>query len=175
MRRLPRHLVTAAVLLAAGVAPAVPQARGHPTLIVWAWERPEDLTFAGSDVTVAVLAGTVTLSGQNVLARPRLQPAKTLPAQRIAGVVHVEIDRTQSLPWTDPQRARAAAAVLALLRDPRFAEVQIDFEVRASQRTVLLDLVHDVRAGLPTRPAPVDDGAGVVVRHRDLARCRRGG
>jgi hypothetical protein len=144
-----RHVVTAAALLAAAVAPAVPQARTQPVLVVWAWERPEDLTFAGADVTVAVLAGTVTLSGPNVVARPRLQPARTQPLQRIAGVVHVEVDRTQALPWTDPQRARAAAAVLALLRDPRFAEVQIDFEVRASQRTVLLDLVHDVRAGLP--------------------------
>jgi hypothetical protein len=149
VRHWQRYVVTAAALLAAGLAPAPLRPQATPNLVLWAWERPEDLTFAGPGVTVAVLAGTVTLSGPDVLAKPRLQPARVTTAQRIAGVVHVEIDRARPVQWTDAQRTRAAAAVLALLRDPRFAEAQIDFEVRASQRSVLLDLVRDVRAGLP--------------------------
>jgi len=148
-----RHVLTAAASLAVGLAlclaPATPpQAHRAQALVLWAWERPEDLAFAGPDVTVAILAGTVTLKGDAVLVKPRLQPARLHKAQRAAGVVHVEIDRGAALAWTNAQRARAAAAVLALLSDPRFAEAQIDFEVPDSRRTVLLDLVQDVRAGL---------------------------
>ncbi len=43
-------------------------------------------------------------------------------------------------------RARAAAAVLAYAGGPGVTAVQIDFEVRASQRPVLLDVLRDVRA-----------------------------
>ena len=133
----------------AGIAVATLQLPSAPYPVVWAWERPEDLRFAGPGVTIAVLAGSVTLSGDDVLIRPRLQPAKVLDTQRIAGVVHLEIDHTRPLPWTVAQRARARAAVLMLLHNPRFSETQIDFEVPASKRTVLLDLLTDVRAGLP--------------------------
>lgn len=122
-------------------APAAP--------VLWAWERPEDLRFADPDVTVAVLAGTVRLAGESVAWQPRLQPALLAPLTRVAGVVHLEVDRGVPLAWTLPQRRKAAALALAALRDPRFQEVQVDFEVRASERRVLLELLADVRAGLP--------------------------
>lgn len=151
--RITRSPLRAGVLLLAGLlgltASAAPPARVPSDLVLWAWERPEDLSFAGPGITVGVLAGTVTLSGAEVFATPRLQPARIDPSQRIVGVVHVEIDRTRPLPWTGAQRGAAAARVLALLANPRFAEAQIDFEVRASHRAVLLDLLHDVRVGLP--------------------------
>jgi hypothetical protein len=133
----------------AGIAPASLPPPVAPSPILWAWERPEDLRFAGPGVTIAVLAGSVTLSGDDVLIRPRLQPAKVLDTQRIAGVVHLEVDRTRPLPWTDAQRTRTITAVLSLLSNPRFTEAQIDFEVPASRRQVLLDLLTGVRAGLP--------------------------
>ena len=120
-----------------------------PAPVLWAWERPEDLRFAGPEVTIAVLAGTVWLSARGVSVRPRLQPAVVLASQRVVGVVHVEIDRVSPPDWTVEQRAETAAVVLALLKNPRFVAAQIDFEVRASRRQVLLDVLTDVRAGLP--------------------------
>jgi hypothetical protein len=117
--------------------------------VLWAWERPEDLRFAVPDITIAILAGTVRLTGDGVVARPRLQPALVPMANPIAGVAHLEIDRARPLVWTADQRIRTAAAVLALLGNPRFHEVQIDFEVRASERRVLLDVLTDLRAALP--------------------------
>ena len=124
--------------------------RRPPTpLVLWAWERPEDLRFAGDGVAVAVLAGTVLLSGEDAVARPRLQPARVSPAQTVIGTVHVEIDRRRPLAWTAAQRGTAAAAILSLMANPRFGELQVDFEVRASERGVLLDVLRDVRAGLP--------------------------
>ncbi len=140
-------VLLAAVMAGAGFA--VWQSRSPATLVLWAWERPEDLRFAGNGVSVAVMAGTVMLSGEDAVARPRLQPARVLPGQPVIGMVHVEIDRRRTLAWTAAQRGTAAAAILSLMNDPRFAELQIDFEVRASERGVLLDVLRDVRAGLP--------------------------
>jgi hypothetical protein len=120
----------------------------RPTPILWAWERPEDLRFAGPDATIAVLAGSITLRGEAVLAAPRRQPALLQPAQKRIAVVHVEIDRHKPLAWTAAQRQAAAAAALAYAADLPAQSVQLDFEVRDSERQVLLDLLGDLRAGL---------------------------
>lgn len=137
--------------LVAAFGLSVPASRPAParaSFVLWAWERPEDLRFAGGAVAVAVLAGTITLSGDASIVRPRLQPLLVIPAQRLVGTVHVEIDRSYRLAWTPSQRASAAAAALAMMQDPRFGELQLDFEVRASERSVLLELLRDIRAGL---------------------------
>jgi hypothetical protein len=121
----------------------------RPAIVLWAWERPEDLRFAGPDIGVAVLAGSIMLSGQTVSVTGRRYPALTLPGQRIVGVVHVEIDRRKPLVWSPSQREAAAARILELVDNPRFEEIQIDFEVGASERHVLLDVLRAVRLGLP--------------------------
>jgi hypothetical protein len=143
-RQIGRCLAIAALL--ALTADAKPPS---PTPVLWAWERPEDLRFAGPEVAVAVLAGTITLSGDRVLAAPRRQPVQVLPDQRLIAVIHVEIDRRQAPDWSPAQRERAAAAALAYASGVNAAEIQLDFEVRASERQVLLDLAGDLRAGLP--------------------------
>jgi len=54
----------------------------RPHLTLWAWERPEQLTFLSShDVGVAFLAGSVYLDGSPVL-RPRFQPLRVSPGTR---------------------------------------------------------------------------------------------
>jgi hypothetical protein len=121
----------------------------RPVIVLWAWERPEDLRFAGPDFGVAVLAGSVVLAGQTVRVAGRRYPALTLPRQRIVGVVHVEIDRREPLVWSPSQREAAIARILELADNPRFDEIQIDFEVRASERQALLDVLRAVRATLP--------------------------
>ncbi len=115
--------------------------------VLWAWQRAEDVRFAGPAVDVAILAGTVTLFGAEAVAVPRLQPARLDPLQRRLATVHVEIDRTRRLLWTAYQRQRAAAAVVAM--GAGYDRLQVDFEVRQSERAVLIDLLRDVRAGWP--------------------------
>jgi hypothetical protein len=120
-----------------------------PTPVIWVWERPEDVRFAPPDVSIAILAGTVRLSAGRVDAVPRLQPARLTPTQHVIGVVHVEIDQTRKPAWTAAQRQDTAQSVLRLLSNPRFHDWQIDFEIRASERQILLDLLTDVRKNLP--------------------------
>ena len=140
-----RHKIRAAAALLGCLMLSGPHP--NPSLVLWAWERPEDLRFA-EGVDVAVLAGTVVLSGTEAVAHPRLQPARLAVGQRAVGTVHVEIDRGRKLRWSPELRAVAAATVLSMMRGG-FSELQVDFEVRASERPVLLDLLRDVRAGLP--------------------------
>jgi hypothetical protein len=145
-----RPVAAAAAMIAALVTIAGDQlAVPRPAMVLWAWERPEDLRFAGPDIGVAVLAGSIMLSGQTVKVTGRRYPALTLPGQRIVGVVHIEIDRRAPLVWSPSQLEATVARILEVAGNPRFDEIQIDFEVRASERQVLLDVLHDVHAALP--------------------------
>jgi hypothetical protein len=64
-------------------------------------------------------------------------------------LVHVQIDRGRPLAWTLAQRHEAAQAVLAFGQAAGADRLQVDFEVRRSEHGVLLDLLSDVRRGLP--------------------------
>ncbi|HET9638177.1 MAG TPA: hypothetical protein VFP12_03130 [Allosphingosinicella sp.] len=137
------------LLLSLLAAASCRQAPSPPsTLILWAWERPEDLRFAGTAPEVAVQTGFVELAGDSIQARGRRFPLKSAAAPSTA-LVHVQIDHERPLLWTAPMRARASAAVLHYAAAFPARRVQVDFEVRASERQVLLDLLADVRRGLP--------------------------
>lgn len=132
------------LLALAACKPAAP-AQG---LVVWAWERPEDLRFLPKDAEIAVQTGFLELAGDNFLARGRRYPLRTDRPPTTA-VVHLQIDDRMPLRWTPSLRTRVVAAVLHFARVVPTPRVQIDFEVRRSQRRILVDLLHDVRAGLP--------------------------
>jgi hypothetical protein len=126
--------------------PAVAAAAERP--VIWAWERPEDLRFAGPGAEVAVQTGFVVLAGDGVFARGRRFPL-LMQGRPSTALVHIQIDRRRRLAWTAAQRRQAAGAVLAFGRALGTRRLQVDFEVRASERRVLLDLLADVRRGLP--------------------------
>lgn len=138
-------LLLLALLLAASCRPA-PQTPS--TLILWAWERPEDLRFAGTAAEVAVQTGFVELAGDRLLARGRRFPLKSA-ARPSTALVHVQIDHDRPLVWDPSMRARTAAAILHYAAAIPARRVQLDFEVRRSERSVLLDVIADVRRALP--------------------------
>jgi hypothetical protein len=117
-------------------------------LILWASERPEDLRFAREDVEVAAQTEFVVLTGEGVFVRRRRFALLSARPPAIA-VAHIQIDHHAPLAWTPAQRAAVAAAVLQLARSRAIRRVQVDFEVRRSEQSILLDLLNDVRRGLP--------------------------
>lgn len=125
----------------AGRAPA-------STLILWAWERPEDLRFAPAAAEVVVQTGFVAIAGDRVEARGRRFPLLVARAPATA-LVHVEIAPGRPLAWTPALRARAGAAILHYAQAIPARRVQLDFEVRASERQILLDVLADLRRALP--------------------------
>jgi hypothetical protein len=56
--------------------PRRPALDALPRLVLWAWERPEDLRQIDDDIGVAFLAQTITVSGERLTLHPRLQPLR---------------------------------------------------------------------------------------------------
>ena len=139
----------AATLATAPPAEAVGALSPDRALVVWAWERSEDLRFLPPGVEIAVQTGFVVLSSDQVLARGRRHALLAQPGQVTINVVHVQIDPVHPPLWTPAQRSKAAREVVRLAGNPRARRVQIDFEAPASRRTLVLDLTGDVRAKLP--------------------------
>jgi Protein of unknown function (DUF3142) len=123
---------------------------GHlPHVMLWAWERREDLSFIDPQrVGVAYLAGTLHLSGDRVLMRPRLQPLVVPHNAVMVAVIRIEADRLPAPTMSPHQRADAARAI-ARVADHSPAAIQIDFDATRSQRVFYRDLLADVRNRLP--------------------------
>lgn len=118
------------------------------TMVLWAWERPEDLRFAPSNAEIAVQTGFVGIDGSDLVARGRGFP---LLASRTPDtvVVHIQIDERRPVRWSPALRRRVVAATLHYATLRSIQRVQIDFEVPASERPILIDVLTDVRHALP--------------------------
>src|SRR5215467_5542679 len=68
-----------------------------PPLMLWAWDRDDDLRFLDiRDTGVAFLAATLTLRGESVILTPRRNPLALPQGISRAAVIHVESDRAQT-------------------------------------------------------------------------------
>ncbi len=129
-------------------APSKLDSGSRPSIVLWAWERPELLGFIDpEEIEVAVLAGTLTLTADSVTPRPRLQPLELPRAARRSVVVRIESDRAGLTP---AQRRQTVAAILAWTRaSPEVAGVQIDFDATVSERPFYRSMLEDLRRELP--------------------------
>jgi hypothetical protein len=120
-----------------------------PRVILWAWERRENLTFIDPNQTaVAYLARTLDLAGDAVLVRPRFQPLTVPPRTMMIAVVRIEVDRRLPPTLSAAQRAETGRIIAGLVRTSP-AAIQIDFDARRSERTFYRDLLTDVRRRIP--------------------------
>ena len=121
--------------------------RDFPQVILWAWERPEDLRFINpDDIGVAFLAQTVYLRDDKTTIRPRLQPLSVAEDVKLIAVTRIETTRAAR---SSDQRARTVAAIVRLTRNQRIAAVQIDFDALMSERAFYRDLLVDLRQAIP--------------------------
>jgi len=122
---------------------------GLPPLMLWAWDRNDDLRFLDpSDTGVAFLAATVTLRGESVVLEGRHNPM-TLPQHiRRAAVVHVETDHASPPTLSNNQLHRFVEALAVVGNEVAHDVLQIDFEAAASQRLFLIDAVAALRRRL---------------------------
>lgn len=175
-------LSLAAIEQRAGRAIATPvsldsnQSEMHmPPIVLWAWERPEDLRFLNPQtVGVAFLAGTVEISASQsgiktasdpaVVLRPRLQPLLVAPGTALMAVVRIETPNdlwhvaknpgnaasVLSTPlYTAAQRLRVADIIASMAGLPGVRAVQVDYDATRSERTFYEQLLEDVRKRLP--------------------------
>jgi hypothetical protein len=119
-----------------------------PPVVLWAWERPEDLSFVDPEkIGVAFLAKTITLSGDKVFIKPRLQPLTLAPGTKLVAVVRIETDRRDSPTLSALQLERISAEIRAL--GSAKSHVQIDFDATVSERNFYRELLRNVRSQLP--------------------------
>jgi hypothetical protein len=124
--------------------------RGAPKIILWAWERPEDLNFINPrEVGVGVLAMTVQLKDNEAHMRPRQQPLQIPKGTYLIAVTRIETDKQHRPALSVEQRDKIIATVSQLLRNPRVTAVQIDFDATQSERDFYRDLLAELRKRLP--------------------------
>ena len=119
-----------------------------PSVIVWAWERPEKLDFIDTDrVGVAFLAKTLRLEGDRVISRPRLQPLELAPGTKLIAVVRIESNHS-TLSSTQLQKVVTEITHLSVLSN--ISVVQIDFDANVSERSFYRTLLKEVRPRVPS-------------------------
>lgn len=120
-----------------------------PSVVLWAWERPEDLRFLDCSRTgVAYLAGTLFLGADGVRLRPRMQPLQVPPGCPMLAVIRLESDRGGAATLSESQRLRAAEAILQPI-PPSVRGLQIDFDAVVSERPFYGALLEDLRRLMP--------------------------
>ena len=121
-----------------------------PRLIVWVWERPEDLRFIDTrSVGVAFLARTFTLSGDQVFIRPRLQPLRVAPGTALIAVARIESDRFNRPSQSVEQSGQLVQGIAQLGSLPDIRALQVDFDARASERDFYRAVLVELRPSLP--------------------------
>jgi hypothetical protein len=140
------------LVVGAGAAAGAEHAGGplerteKPVLVLWAWDRAEDLRFLKpGEAEVAGLLATMYLRDGRTLPWPRRLPLFVPPEVPLKAVVRLESDGSK-LP--EPKR------VAELLRTFAFQEglngLQIDFDARESQRAWYAELLRLARSVFPS-------------------------
>jgi hypothetical protein len=123
------------------------------SIVLWAWERPEDFR-AARPTTIAFLERTLVIrNGSPAVASAkagveslkRRQPLRVPPGTPLISVVRIEgrgaID--------DPLVSKIAAEVVESAGVAGISMVQIDFDATRSQRVAYQQLLREVRSRLP--------------------------
>jgi len=159
MKRTRSLILAAAVMLStmlcckskAPVHNGLDEAR-FPTVVLWAWERPEDLSFIDSQkIGVAFLAQTLTLKADEVTFNPRHQSLDVPPDTKMMAVTRIESQKVtgQKPALSAAQRQKLVKLVLQTLKLDRVTAIQIDFDALVSERDFYRALLQDLRTQLP--------------------------
>lgn len=123
-----------------------------PRLILWAWERPEDLkSIDPNRFAVAFLAETLVLKGSGVVVEPRRQPLDVSPRTKLIAVTRIESPKTngENATLSNAQRDKAVTLLLRTLQLRNVTGLQIDFDATVSERNFYRGLLYELRAKLP--------------------------
>jgi len=138
-----------------------------PRLILWAWERPEDLRFLNQpdedqpgknrqQTGVAFLARTLYLRAGDVVVRPRFQPLRVSPDTPLMAVVRIEPQRDGRLKLSEEQAKRTAEDIAEVARLPQVTALQVDFDAVRSEREFYRQMLTHLRQqALPGMPISI--------------------
>ena len=130
-----------------------PRMKPFPKLMLWAWERPEDLRgLDPAKVGVAYLCQTLTIRAERLERSPRLQPLRVPERTVLMAVTRIEAARGAALVPSPFLRDQIVEAVLHELR-PGVKGIQLDFDAKLSERPFYTELLKELRLRMdPTMP-----------------------
>ena len=152
-----RRLLATALAVLTGVlslsaGPAVARSTAvpgrMPTLVLWAWERPEDLRELPPDTGVAFLAQTITLDDGRVDVSPRRQPLRVSPATALMAVTRIQTASPRPPRLVDDRVAEVAERIARTASLANVGAIQIDFDATTSQRPLYRAIIRQVRERL---------------------------
>ena len=123
-----------------------------PRVILWAWERPEDLEFLNPQkFGIAFLAQTLTIKGGDVLFNPRHQPLKVPPGAKLIAVTRIESQKITRQPseLNDEVHTKLVERIRKTLELNNVSGIQVDFDVAPTERTFYRRLLEKLRQELP--------------------------
>ncbi len=121
-----------------------------PPVMLWAWERPEDLRFLPAGrAGVSFLAATVTLGADTVRVQPRRNALQVAPGTPLVACLRIEVDSRRPPALSTEQTAAASAAIAGSANLAGVSAVQVDFDATVSQRPFYARLIRDLRRRLP--------------------------
>lgn len=133
-----------------GLAEATRNPAAWPPVILWAWERPEDLGFIDPRrVGVSYLVKTIRVEGDVIKEQPNLNGLRVPPGTWIMACARIEGNINFALNASAKRVNGVASLLEPLAKFPDAKAVQIDFDATASQRSFYRELINRLRQRLP--------------------------
>jgi hypothetical protein len=127
---------------------------GIPKVILWAWERPENLDFINPcEIGIAFLAKTIYMGGDKAIVRPRFQPLKVPHGTKLIAVARIESDRRDPPELSSEQLLKIASELNKLAYINGVIAIQIDFDAVLSERDFYRQLILKLHDTLPDSTA----------------------
>jgi hypothetical protein len=121
--------------------------RSPARVVLWVWERPEDLSTVDPATTeLAVLVKSIELRQSGILSRPRFQPVKAPPG--IGSISVVRIDSDPGFTATPAATGRVVEEIAHALPSG-VRSLQVDYDARESERAFYREVLTRVRNDLP--------------------------
>jgi len=129
--------------------PAVAAQESPPEIVLWAWERPENLLFLRDDkVKVAYYAGTITFAEGKTIFTPRRQLLMVRPEIQLTAVVRIE--NKEKICPDARQTAEAIRFIAKICAERKVSGCQVDFDCKSSEVGFFKNLITELRKELPS-------------------------
>ncbi len=120
-----------------------------PDIVLWAWERPEDMRFIDSHkVAIAFLATSIELSKDGVNVHPRSQPLLIPRDALLIAVTRISTSVLKTPLLSEHQRKKIIAYILESSHIPGVKGIQIDFDAKSSERPFYRELLNGLHREL---------------------------
>ena len=133
-----------------GEAKATRNQDAWPRVILWAWERPNDLRFIDPRrVGVSYLVKTIRVEGNTITVQPNLNSLRVPAGTWIMACARIEGNGNFAGDDSAKEVDKMSSLLLPLAKFPNAKAVQIDFDARVSQRSFYRALLEQLRQRLP--------------------------